>query len=63
MKRNQIQNIRVHMVPGLKETREERACQFHVQIIEQRINQMELSRDQKIQVVQYIIEILKNTKQ
>jgi hypothetical protein len=58
MKRNQARNIIIHnsnssSLPGI-------INEFHIQVIERRLNRLSLSSEQKITVIDKIIENLKS---
>lgn len=60
MKRNQIQHICIHLVPPPDgRSVAERINRFHVQLIERRLNQSELEKYQKMEIVERIIQKIK----
>lgn len=59
MKRNQIQHVRIHFVPSPDgKSIAERANQYHLQLIERRLNESALSPMQKTEVLTRIIQLL-----
>ena len=61
MKKNCIRNIIVHNADHVDlHTLADKVSEFHVQVIEQRLGQSNLTREQKVTIIDKIIENLKS---